>query len=120
MGPESKVIIGTGPSNGTTVPGSCRITVSSKSPMTGFLGDSNAGGFFGAELKYAGYDAVIIEGSSDKPVYLFIDDDRVELKSAEHLWGKTTRETMRAIRRENLDPEIYTITLGPAGEKLIR
>ncbi len=88
--------------------------------MTGFLGDSNAGGFFGAELKYAGYDAVIIEGSSDKPVYLFIDDDRVELKSAEHLWGKTTRETMRAIRRENLDPEIYTITLGPAGEKLIR
>lgn len=120
LGPGNKIIIGAGPCNGTPVPGSCRLTVSSKSPMTGLLGDSNAGGFFGAELKYAGYDAVIIEGRSDRPVYLFIDDDRVALMPAEHLWGLTTRETMRAIRRENLDPDIYTISLGPAGERLVR
>jgi aldehyde:ferredoxin oxidoreductase len=101
LGPENKIVIGTGPCNGTLAPGSSRFTVSSKSPLTGFLGDSNAGGFFGASLKYAGYDGIIIEGKADSPVYLWIDDDKVELKSAKHLMGKTPRETTRTIQRSN-------------------
>lgn len=119
LGPDNKVIIGTGPCNGTMVPGSLRFTVTAKSPLTGIWGDSNAGGSFGVEIKYAGYDHVIIEGKSPKPVYLWIDDDKVELKPAKRLWGTTTREARRIIEREIGDPEICTITIGPGGENLI-
>jgi aldehyde:ferredoxin oxidoreductase len=120
LGPENKIVIGTGPCNGTLVPGSSRFTVSSKSPLTGFLGDSNAGGSFGAGLKYAGYDGIVIEGKADSPVYLWIDDDKIELRSARHLMGKAPRETARAIQREHFDPEIDVISIGPAGEHLVR
>jgi len=120
LGPDNKVIMGAGPCNGTIVPGSCRFTVTSKSPMTGLLGDSNAGGFFGAEIKYAGYDLIIIEGKSDAPVYLWIDDDKIELRPARHLWGKTPRDTIRAIQKENLDPGIHAVSIGPGGENLVR
>ena len=113
-------MISAGPCNGTLVPGSSRFTVSSKPPLTGFLGDSNAGGFFGAGLKYAGYDGIIIEGKAESPVYLWIDDDKVELRPARHLMGKTPRETTRAIQREHFDHEIYVISIGPAGEHLVR
>ena len=120
LGSDNKIIISAGPCNGTIVPGSCRFTVTSKSPMTGILGDSNAGGFFGVELKYAGYDAIIIEGKSDKPVYLWVDDDTVELRSADHLWGKFPKDAMRIIQKENCDPDIFVISIGPAGENLVR
>ena len=120
LGPENKIVIGTGPCAGTLVPGSSRFTISSKSPLTGFLGDSNAGGFFGAGLKYTGYDAVIIEGRSDRPVYLFIDDDRMELKDAQQHWGRSALATTRAIQQENCDPGIYVIAIGLAGENLVR
>lgn len=120
LGPENKIIIGVGPCNGTIVPGSQRFTVTFKSPLNGMFGDSNSGGSFGAELKYAGYDMVIIQGQAPKPVYLWIDDDQVELKPAGHLWGKTIRETRRAIESEIGDPDISTITIGPAGENLVR
>jgi len=120
LGPDNKLVIGAGPSNGTVVPGSCRFTVSSKSPMTGFIGDSNAGGYFGASLKYAGYDAIIVEGQAEEPVYLWIDDDNVEIKSAKHLWGKKTKDTKRAILRENRDGDISVICIGPGGENLVR
>lgn len=120
LGPDNKIIVGVGPCNGTMVPGSQRFTVTSKSPLTGFLGDSNSGGSFGVELKYAGYDMIIIEGQAQKPVYLWIDDDRVELKPAEHLWGRTTRETARAIEREVGDPDVCIISIGPGGENLVR
>jgi len=116
MGPANKLIIGVGPCNGTLVPGSQRLTLSAKSPLTGMLGDSNSGGSFGAELKYAGYDAVIVQGQAEKPVYLWIDDDKVELRSAIPLWGRTTRETTRSIEAEIGDPNICTIVIGPAGE----
>ncbi len=120
LGPQNKIVIGTGPCNGTLVPGSSRFTISSKSPLTGFLGDSNAGGFFGAGLKYAGYDALIIEGQSDRPVYLLIDDDRVEIKPAGHLWGQPTLAAARNIQRELFAPDLYVLAIGVAGENRVR
>jgi len=120
IGPDNKIIVGVGPAAGTLVPGSQRFTVTSKSPLTGFLGDSNSGGSFGVEVKYAGYDMIIIEGQAQRPVYLWIDDDRVELKPAEHLWGKMIRDTVRAIEREIGDPDIRVISIGPGGENLVR
>lgn len=120
LGPANKIVIGTGPCNGTLVPGSTRFTVSFKSPLTGFLGDSNSGGTLGVALKYAGYDMLIIQGIAKRPSYLWIDDDKVELRNAEHLWGKTTGETRRAIESEIGDPGISVISIGPAGEKLVK
>lgn len=119
LGPDNKLIIGTGPCNGTVVPGSQRFTVSMKSPATGLYADSNCGGSFGATLKYAGYDGAIIEGVSPEPVYLWIDDDHVEIRPAGHLWGGTTREAARAIVAEVGDPDVSTLTIGPAGENLV-
>jgi aldehyde:ferredoxin oxidoreductase len=120
LGPDNKLILGVGPCNGTLVPGSQRFTVTFKSPITGRYGDSNSGGSFGATLKYAGYDMVIIEGQAKEPVYLWIDDDKVEIRSARHLWGKTTREASRQIMTELQDPNISTIVIGPGGENLVR
>ena len=120
LGPDNKLIIGVGPCNGTLVPGSQRFTATFKSPITGRYGDSNSGGSFGATLKYAGYDMVIVEGRAREPVYLWIDEDKVEIRSARHLWGKTTREASRQIMTELLDPNISTLVIGPGGENLVR
>lgn len=120
LGKDNKLIISGGPLNGTLVPGSQRFTISAKSPLTGFLGDSNCGSAFGAELKYAGYDAIVLEGESTKPCYLFIDGDKVEIRDAAGIWGKTVGETERAVRREVSDAEVPVLCIGPAGEKLVR
>ena len=120
LSPENKIFIAVGPCNGTLVPGSTRITIAAKSPLTGFIGDSNSGGTMGAELKYAGYDALVIQGKAPRPSYLWIDNDTVKLRPADHLWGKTTGETRRAIEREIGDPEVQVASIGPAGENLIK
>jgi aldehyde:ferredoxin oxidoreductase len=120
LSPENKLLFSVGPCNGTIISGSQRISVGSKSPLTGFLGDSNCGGDIGAELKYAGYDMLIIEGRSEKPVYLWIQDSRVEIKDASQLWGKTTYETRRAVEREINDPNACLAMIGPAGENMVR
>jgi len=120
LGPDNPVIISIGPCCGTEVPGSARYTISAKSPLSGLLGQSNSGGFLGPQLKYAGYDTLIIEGQAKKPVYLWIDDDNVEIRPAEHLWGKTTREAKRAIWREVNDSDIGILTIGIGGENLVR
>jgi len=120
LGPDNKIIFGTGPCNGTLVPGSQRFTVTTKSPLTGFIGDSNSGGDLGAELKYAGYDMIIIEGQSQKPVYLWINDENVELREAGHLWGKTVFETRRIIESEINEPKACTASIGPGGENLVK
>jgi aldehyde:ferredoxin oxidoreductase len=120
LGPENTIIIGTGPVNGTLMPTSNRFTVSAKSPLTGILGDANAGGFFGPELKYAGYDHIVIKGCAEKPMYLWIDDGRVELKDARHLWGKHTCETESLIKREIGDKTIHVLSIGQAGENLVK
>jgi aldehyde:ferredoxin oxidoreductase len=105
---------------GTPAPGACRVDVSTINVFSGGKGSANAGGFWGAELKYAGYDHVIIRGKSPKPVYLYIEDDRVEIRDAGFIWGKTTFETEDALRRELGDELIECALIGPAGENLVR
>lgn len=121
LGPENKLIIGTGPLTGVLGPATGRFTITSKSPLTGIHGDSNAGGDFGPEIKYAGYDHIIISGKAESPVYLWIDDDQVEIRDASHLWGKTVFETDKTIRVDDIgDLEVKTLIIGPAGENLVR
>jgi aldehyde:ferredoxin oxidoreductase len=96
------------------------MTISGKSPLTGILGDSAAGGFFGAELKQAGYDQLVITGRSEKPVYIFIADDHIELRDASHLWGKDIWQTTAAIRKELNDNAVQIAAIGPAGENLVK
>lgn len=117
---DNKLIFGTGPCNGTRVPGNSRVTLTAKSPMSDMYGTTNAGGPFGAEIKYAGYDSIIIEGQSDKPVYLWINGDKVEIRDAQHLWGKTTQEARKAIQREVGYANAAVIGIGPGGENLVR
>ena len=90
LGPENRLIVGTGPTTGTLGLGNSRFTITGKSPLTGILGDASGGGAFGAEVKFAGYDHVIVQGQADKPIYLWIDDGEIKIKDAAHLWGKTT------------------------------
>ena len=93
LGPENKLIFMSSVISGAPLPGLTRYTVAARSPLTGAFGEAEAGGFFGPELKMAGFDGVIIEGRSAKPVYLWINNDEVELRDARHLWGKLTDET---------------------------
>jgi aldehyde:ferredoxin oxidoreductase len=120
LGPDNKLIIGTGPFAGTPVPTSGRYTVTAKSPLTGILGDANAGGTFGAELKYSGYDFIIVQGKSDKPVYISIDDDDIEIRDAGGLWGKSTLDTEAALKKEIGSDEIRVLSIGQAGENKVK
>ena len=117
LDPTSPLIFGVGPFCGTPVPSS-RVEVTARSPETGFLGSSNFGGFFGPELKYAGYDNIVITGKADKPVYLWIYNDEVEIRDASHLWGKDTYKTQEIIRSE-IDPDVKVACIGPAGENRV-
>jgi aldehyde:ferredoxin oxidoreductase len=116
--PENRVIISNGLLSGTLAPSSSRITLTTRSPVTEIYSDANAGGQFGPELKFAGYDHIIIQGVSREPVYLWINNDTVELREANHLWGKTTWETDSLIKAELGDPTIHVACIGPAGENL--
>jgi aldehyde:ferredoxin oxidoreductase len=120
LGPDNKLILGAGPCNGTLVPASSRLTITAKSPLTGFFGCSNGGGRFGAEIKYAGYDAVIIEGEAKVPVYLWIEDGKVELRDASELWGKTVLEARKILQAQVGYPDAAVLSIGPAGENLVK
>ncbi|MCJ7623213.1 MAG: hypothetical protein MUO76_06895, partial [Anaerolineaceae bacterium] len=120
LAPENLLVFGVGPLVGTTFPGSARFNISAMSPQTGILGDSNAGGFFGPELKFAGYDQLIIRGRAQHPVYLYIKDDVVELRDARGLWGKDVSETTAALRQELDDPDVQVATIGQGAENLVR
>ena len=121
LSPENPLILTTGPLSGTMAPtGGNGHAFVSKSPLTGGVGEAKSHGFFGAELKRAGYDAVIFEGKSEKPVYVWIDDDSVQIIDAKHLWGKPTAETEDTIKEELGDYYIRVAAIGPAGEKLAR
>lgn len=113
--PENKLIFMTGPLTGTFASSSGRYEVITKAPLTGTIGASNSGGHFGPELKYAGYDGIIFEGESDKPVYLYINDDEVQLRSAEHLWGKTVFDTTDELLKET-EEDARVACIGPGGE----
>ena len=118
--PKARVCFGVGPVSGTAAPSTGRVTVSAKSPLTGGFGDSNMGGHWGAELKYAGYDQVVIQGRAKKPVYIWIDDDKVEIRDASHLWGKFPREADQMIKEELGDEDMHIMMIGPAGENMVR
>lgn len=118
--PDNLVVVETGPLSGTLTPGASRYSMASKNPFSGGVGTSNSCGFFGPELKYAGYDHIVIRGRAARPVYLLIRDDRVEIRDAGGLWGKTTWETEDLIREELGDEELRIISIGPAGENLVR
>lgn len=118
LGPENKLIFATGPVTGTIVPGSSRCVIVTKSPETKLFLDSYAGGYFPAEIKYAGYDLIIIEGKAEKPTYLWIDDSSVELRDASHLWGKLTSEAETELKKEVGDDTARVAVIGPAGENL--
>ncbi|MDD2480674.1 MAG: aldehyde ferredoxin oxidoreductase family protein [Lutispora sp.] len=116
--PDNKLIFMTGPLTGTLATSGGRYEVVAKAPLTGTIGASNSGGHFGPELKYAGYDGVIFEGKSEKPVYLYINDDEVELRDAENLWGKTVFETTDMLLDVAGD-DAKVACIGPGGEKLV-
>lgn len=117
--PENKIILSVGPLTGTSAFGP-KCSLVTKSPLTGGFLDSNIGGHIGPELKYAGYDTIVISGRSKRPVYLLIDDDNIEFKKADHLWGKDTHETDRLIKKELNDSDVHIASIGPAGENLVR
>lgn len=119
LGPKNKVIFATGPLTGTFAPTGGRYMVICKGPLTDAVACSNSGGYWGPELKFAGYDMVILEGRAPKPVYLWVYNDQVEIRDAAHVWGKTTEETEDILRAET-DPQARISGIGPAGENLNR
>ncbi|RLE08997.1 aldehyde ferredoxin oxidoreductase [Candidatus Aerophobetes bacterium] len=118
--PANKLAFGVGTLVGTGAPGANRLSIDSKNVFTGGIGSSNCCGRFAAELKFAGYDHLIVEGKAEKPVYLWINNNQVEIKDASHLWGNTTWETENMIREEIGDKDIQILSIGPAGENLVR
>jgi len=120
LGPDNVLIFSTGPLTGTMASTSGRYTVVTKGPLTGAIAASNSGGKFGAELKYAGYDMVIITGRSEKPVYLSIRDDHVELLPADEIWGKPVWETDAWLHRQVQDPQTKISAIGISGEQGVR
>jgi len=117
--PDNLLLIGAGPLVGTPFPGACRIDVTAKSPVTGTFGNADMGGYFGAELKFAGYDHLIIDGKADKPVYIHIKDDNIEIKDASKMWGHDTYETTGMVKMDTGDMGAPLICIGPAGENRV-
>jgi aldehyde:ferredoxin oxidoreductase len=120
FGPENTLTLALSAVTGAPIAGQSRCTAVAKSPLTGGVGDSQAGGFWPAELKFAGFDAIVIRGQSPKPVYLWINKGAYELRDAEHLWGMTTKEVDAALAEELGDDRIQVAQVGPAGENLVR
>ena len=116
LSPDNKIIWATGPLTGTMASTGGRYSVVTKGPLTGAIACSNSGGYFGAELKFAGWDMVIIEGRASSPVYLSIENGKAELRDASHLWGKTVWETEGQIKAEHQDPQVRVSCIGRAGE----
>ena len=114
LGPENILGFVTGPLTGTPVPTGGRYTVVCKSPLTGGWGDANSGGFFGDQLKRAGWDAIFVSGIAPSPKYLFVTNDGIELKDASHLWGKDSFETEDILREEH-GKELEVACIGPSG-----
>jgi len=119
LSPENKIIFATGPLTGTPVPTGNRYMVVTKAPLTGAISCSNSGGVYPTEMKRTGFDMFIFEGKAKRPVYLWISDGEAEIRSAEHLWGKTVPETNDALLEET-DPKARVACIGPAGENLVK
>ena len=120
LGPENILVLALSVVTGAGISGQSRLTAAAKSPLTGAIGDSQGGGFFPAEMKFAGFDTLVIKGKSPKPVYIWIHDGEYELRDASHLWGSLTGEVEKKIRQELGDKKIEVMQIGPAGEKAVR
>ena len=118
--PENMLIFGVGCLVGTLAPGACRVSVDTKNAFNNGKGSANFGGDFGPELKYAGFDHVVITGRAESPVYLWIHDENVELRDASSIWGRSTYETEEILQKELRDNRIKVASIGPAGENLVR
>jgi aldehyde:ferredoxin oxidoreductase len=118
LGPQNVIVFANGPATGTMIPTASRIAIGVKSPLTGAISASYMGGHFGPELKYAGWDGIIVSGVSDKPVTLVVDDGEARLLDAGHLWGEDTLEAQRLLRKE-LGDDFQTGAIGPAGENCV-
>ncbi|UCG25685.1 MAG: aldehyde ferredoxin oxidoreductase, partial [Chloroflexota bacterium] len=118
LGPQNTLVFAVSPTTGLPVSGQSRCTVTCLSPSSGGVSDSQSGGFWPAELKYAGFDAIVIQGASQNPVYLWIRDGQAELRDAAHIWGKFTQDVDRILEEELGDKKIEVAQIGPAGEKL--
>ena len=113
------LIFATGPLTGTSTPSSSRYSITAISPLTGIWGESTSGGFFPIALRRSGYDAIIIKGESDHPIYLLLDNNQIKIKDATHLWTKNTYETIECIRHENDNPKLRIACIGKAGESQV-
>jgi len=120
LGPENLLMFATGPLVGTMFPTASRFNVSAKSPQTGILGDTNAGGHFASEMKFAGYDQIVLEGRSGSPVYVYVNDGEVEFRDASHLRGKDVYETDDIIKDDLGDRRVQTAIAGPAAENGVK
>jgi len=120
LSPENVLVFAPSVTTGAAVSGASRFSITAKSPVTAAIGDTQCGGDWGPKLKHAGFDAVVVTGTSEDPVYLLIHDGKAELKDASHLWGTVTGEVQATIRRDLADEEIQIAQIGPAGENLVR
>lgn len=119
LGPGNILVVAAGPLTGLLFPGAGKLSFSAVSPETGYYGDSNAGSFFGPELKHAGFDGLVITGASEGPVYLWVEDGRIEIRDAGAYWGMGGLEVQEAIRRDIGDSSVRVASIGPAGENLV-
>lgn len=120
LSPENKLIFALGPLTGLALGGCARHTVGTKSPLTGGIAKSEVGEYWGAQFKRAGFDALIIEGKSDRPAYIWIHNGQAEIRDGSHLWGKSTKDTQEIIRSELADDKIRVAMIGPGGENLVK
>jgi aldehyde:ferredoxin oxidoreductase len=120
LGPENILVFALSVLTGSPISGQSRMTAAAKSPLTGAIGDSQCGGFWPAEFKFSGFDAIVIKGKAEKPVYLWVHDGQYELRDASHLWGMITGEAEAVIRSELDDKKIEVLQIGPAGENGVR
>ncbi len=120
MGEDNPLIFGVGLLTATPGYGTGRMNVSARSPLSGYLGDSNMGGDIGAEFRFAGFDHLVVRGRSSKPVYVFVNNGTVEIRDADHLWGKDTFDAQTSLQQELGDQRVKSAVIGRAGENLVR
>ncbi len=120
LSPDNRLMIMTGPLTASKIPGTSRVEFCAKSPLTGIWGESNSGGKLATYIKYAGWDGIVIEGASEKPVYLRIDENGAEIRDAENIWGKGCYESQEEMEKEVGEKRTSTAVIGPAGENLVK
>ncbi|MBW2063679.1 MAG: aldehyde ferredoxin oxidoreductase family protein [Deltaproteobacteria bacterium] len=120
LGPDNRLVFAAGPVTGLSLGGAARHAVGGKSPLTGGIAKTEAGEYWGSQLKRAGFDAIVIQGKAKRPVYLWVHGGEAEIRDAAHLWGKDTKETQETIRSALADDRIRVAMIGPAGENMVR